>query len=86
MFEEGTTWWRVPQFSSKYLILENYQSQEEFAFEFGIDIRSVSRYINNGINKINIVQELAAFFQVDFMPFFEDDSCDAESKRKSNAG
>ena len=53
------------------LILENYPSQEEFAFDFGTDIRTVSRYINNGINKINTVQELAEFFQVDFTYFFQ---------------
>ena len=33
------------------LIKENYSSQEEFAFEFGADVRTISRYINNGITK-----------------------------------
>ena len=32
------------------LIQENYPSQEEFAYDYGMDLRSVSRYINNGIN------------------------------------
>lgn len=53
------------------LILENYPSQEEFAYDYGTDIRTVSRYINNGINKIDAVQELADFFHVDFMEFFK---------------
>lgn len=56
------------------LIIENYPSQEEFAYDYGTDIRTVSRYINNGINKIDIVQELASFFQVDFMEFFKQPS------------
>jgi hypothetical protein len=43
------------------LIQENYSSQEEFAYDYGTDIRTVSRYINDGINKINIIQELAVF-------------------------
>lgn len=52
------------------LIQENYPSQEEFAYDYGLDIRSVSRYINNGINKIDTIQELAEFFKVDFADFF----------------
>ena len=55
------------------LIAENYSSQEEFAFEYGTDVRTVSRYINNGINKIDVIQELAAFFDISFADFFQDD-------------
>lgn len=51
------------------LIQENYASQEEFAYDFGTDIRTVSRYVNNGINKISILQELAVFFHVDIVDF-----------------
>ena len=54
----------------RQLIKENYSSQEEFAYDFGLEIRTVSRYINNGINKINVVQELADFFSVPFTSFF----------------
>lgn len=52
------------------LIQENYSSQEEFAYEYGTDLRTVSRYVNNGINKVNIIQELAEFFNVSFTDFF----------------
>lgn len=52
------------------LIQDNYESQEEFAFEFGMDIRTVSRYVNQGISKIDTIQELAEFFDVEFMFFF----------------
>ena len=54
------------------LIQENYSSQEEFAYDYGIELRSVSRYINNGINKIDAIQQLADFFNVDFMDFFKE--------------
>lgn len=54
----------------KNLIQENYGSQEDFADDFGTDIRTVSRYVNNGINKISTVQELADFFGVRFQDFF----------------
>lgn len=51
------------------LIQENYSSQEEFAYDFGTDIRTISRYINNGINKISTLQELAVFFHVSIVDF-----------------
>lgn len=54
----------------RQLIKENYSSQEEFAYDFGLEIRTVSRYINNGINKVSVVQELAEFFSVPFTSFF----------------
>lgn len=52
------------------LIQENYATQEDFAYDYGLDIRSVSRYINNGISKIDTIQELADFFKVDYTEFF----------------
>lgn len=54
------------------LIQENYATQEDFAYDYGLDIRSVSRYANSGISKIDTIQELAAFFKVDYMEFFKD--------------
>lgn len=54
----------------KKLIHENYSSQEDFADDFGTDIRTVSRYVNNGINKISTIQQLAEFFNVSFQDFF----------------
>lgn len=54
------------------LIKENYSSQEEFAYDFGADIRTVSRYINDGITKFNTIQELAMFFDVSMRDFCPD--------------
>lgn len=53
------------------LIQENYLSQEEFAFDYGTDVRTVSRYVNNGINRLDTIQELAYFFGVDYLDFFK---------------
>lgn len=53
------------------LIQQNYSSQEAFAIDFGTDIRTISRYINGGINKVNVIQELAEFFEIDFNDFFK---------------
>lgn len=54
------------------LIQENYATQEDFADDYGLDIRSVSRYVNSGISKIDTIQELADFFKVDYTEFFKD--------------
>lgn len=58
----------------RHLIAENYPSQEEFAYDYGADIRTISRYINNGINKIDVIQELAEFFDVPFEFFFAENN------------
>lgn len=54
----------------RQLIRENYSTQEEFALDFGLEIRTVNRYINKGINKIDTIQELAEYFKIDFREFF----------------
>ena len=51
------------------LIRDNYSSQEEFAYDFGADVRTVNRYVNQGINKLSVIQELACFFQVELAAF-----------------
>jgi len=54
------------------LIEENFSSQEEFAYQYYVDVRTISRYINNGINKIDVIQDLAEKFDVPFEYFFQD--------------
>ena len=54
----------------KRLIQERYSSQEEFALDYGMELRTVSRYVNQGINKISVVQELADSFALEFEDFF----------------
>lgn len=55
----------------KRLIKENnYRTQEDFAYDYGAEIRTISRYVNQGINKIDVIQELAEFFEVPFEDFF----------------
>lgn len=54
----------------KQLIKENYSTQEDFAYDYGAEIRTISRYVNQGINKIDVIQELAEFFDVPFEYFF----------------
>lgn len=54
------------------LIRENYTSQEEFAYEYHAELRTINRYINEGISKVRTLQELAMFFGVSMKEFIPD--------------
>ena len=49
----------------KYLIKTNYASQQEFADDFGVELRTVNRYVTTGIRSIITIQEIADFFGMD---------------------
>lgn len=52
----------------KRLIKESsYKTQEEFAFQFGTSSRNVGRWINEGIRNLDIIQQIAIFFDVDVL-------------------
>lgn len=42
-----------------------YKTQEIFAYEFGAEIRTVSRWLNGGIKNIDTLEEIAEFLEVD---------------------
>lgn len=43
------------------------KTQEEFAFRFGTDVRTVSRWINHGIDSLETIQQIADFFDLDVL-------------------
>lgn len=48
-------------------------TQQSFADDFGTEIRTVSRWINEGkLNNVDTIQELADYFNVDFFDFFSE--------------
>ena len=49
-----------------------YKTQEEFAFEFGTDVRTVGRWVNKGIKNLDTIQLIVAFFDVDALAFFSE--------------
>lgn len=52
----------------KRIIKESvYKTQEEFAYSFGAEIRTVSRWLNSGIKNIDTLQEIAEFLDVDVL-------------------
>lgn len=55
----------------KRLIKESkYGTQEEFAFEFGADVRTIGRWINHGIDKLSTIMQIAEFFGIDVLDIF----------------
>lgn len=49
----------------KQLIKQSkYKTQEEFAFEFGADVRTIGRWINRGIDSLSTIQKIADFFGI----------------------
>lgn len=57
------------------LINENYDTQEDFAYEFGLELRTVSRYINEEkLTNSVVIQQLAMHFKVPMREFFPEDA------------
>lgn len=50
----------------KCLIKETkYRTQEEFAYAFGVETRTLSRWLNQGVKDIDTLEQLASFLSVD---------------------
>ncbi|MFI3163631.1 MAG: helix-turn-helix transcriptional regulator [Bacillota bacterium] len=46
-----------------------YRTQEEFAFAFSVNTRTVGRWVSEGINSLETIEQLADFFAIDFLDF-----------------
>lgn len=53
----------------KHLIKEKYTSQQEFAEDFGVVLRTVNRYVSDGISDVRRIEEIADFFEMDFLEY-----------------
>lgn len=52
----------------KYLIKQTrYRTQEEFAFAFGAETRTLSRWLNQGIKDIDTLEQLANFLNINVL-------------------
>lgn len=49
-----------------------YKTQEEFASEFGADVRTIRRWGNKGIKNLDTLQQIASFFDIDIFTFFSE--------------
>ncbi len=50
-----------------------YRTQENFSFEFGIELRRLSRWLNGSISRIEDIVYMANALEVDFRSLFEEE-------------
>ena len=50
-----------------------YRTQENFSFEFGIELRTLSRWLNGSISDIGDIIYMANALGVDFRSLFEEE-------------
>lgn len=55
----------------KHYLTATRQTQEEFAEEFGFDPKTISRYVNKGIQNIGTIEILAVDLGQDVMSFLQ---------------
>ena len=68
MTQNRTELGKVVGANLKRLIKESvYRTQAIFAQEYGVDERTVRRWISQGIDSLRIVDEIADFFKIDRM-------------------
>ena len=44
-----------------------FRTQEEFAFEFDVDVKTINRWINRGIYNLHRIEQIAEFFDIDVL-------------------
>lgn len=54
----------------KQVIKAKYLSQGDFAFDFGVEMRTLSRWLNNGITNIDTLQQITEFLQIEITDLF----------------
>ena len=68
MTQNRTELGKVVGANLKRLIKESvYRTQAIFAQEYGVDERTVRRWVSRGIEKVYIIDEIADFFKIDRM-------------------
>lgn len=49
----------------KQVIKVKYITQGDFAFDFGVEMRTLSRWLNNGITNLDTLQQITEFLQIE---------------------
>ena len=47
-----------------------YRTQENFAFEFGAETRTVNRWLNEGLRDVDMAEEIAEFLEIETIGLF----------------
>ncbi len=48
-------------------LIKEFGTQEDFADKFHVDVRTVRRWINHGINSLSTIEQIADFFNIDVL-------------------
>ena len=55
-------------------IKEKDKTQQNFAHNYGVELRTVSRWLNEGhLKNVDDIQSLAQYFKKDWREFFQDE-------------
>ena len=57
-----------------------YKTQENFAYEFGAEIRTVSRWLNTGVKNIDTLEEIAVFLKTDVFELLKNKGNEGQGK------
>lgn len=77
----------VPQSVGGYLkreLKKRNVTQEEFSYEFGVDVRTVRRWVSGGIHSLDVVVEIARYFGVSVVDVLSDEDGVPFYLRKKN--
>ena len=47
-----------------------YRTQENFAFEFGAETRTVNRWLNEGLRDVDMAEEIAEFLEIETLVLY----------------
>ncbi len=53
----------------KHLLIINKKTQEDFADEIFVDVRTVRRYLKDGINNLEVISRIALYFNMSYIQF-----------------
>ena len=56
----------------RFIKNSRYRTQQRFAIEFCVDVRTVGRWINEGINDLTLINQLANFFDKSILDFLSE--------------
>lgn len=65
------------------MLRDNGYTQERFADEFGVSARHVRRWLSDGINSLDTVQQIIEFFDADIGDVFSREDVPCRFKLKS---
>jgi len=72
--EEKLSLNRIVGMNLKRMIRQSrYRTQEEFAYAYGYELRTISRWLNEGLDSLGKIEEVAEFLEIEpILQIFEE--------------